>query len=216
MNLSVVSWRFSLETSQKVFGCCWSETLCRHEQECIQEPLFQVSAGDLHKLWLCLDNTAGTHRSIQFRIRLFILTSSFPSEHYDKAMNKFTLTNRSALDAIFLTMKLSEPLKDDFIASDTLMLNSLAKKCPIMFVRERRTWDSYFSPLQWEHVWWTYRNASACLDLFLRSLPVGSYFNTVCFGSDSTSLFPASFEYNDENVQKALEGGSGVERGSWG
>ena len=42
------------------------------------------------------------------------------------------------------------------------------------------------------------------LKLFLHSLPVGSKFNVVSFGSSYVNLFDHSLTYNDENFKKAI------------
>ena len=47
--------------------------------------------------------------------------------------------------------------------------------------------------------------AREALLLFLHSIPVGSKFNVVSYGSNHTKLFPQSVEYNDENFEKAVE-----------
>ena len=49
------------------------------------------------------------------------------------------------------------------------------------------------------------RKASECLDLFIRSLPVNSYFNIIRFGSSFEKLFDTSAQYNETNINKALE-----------
>ena len=46
--------------------------------------------------------------------------------------------------------------------------------------------------------------ATECLELFLRSLPVGSFFNVVRFGSRFEYLFENSVEYNEENLERAI------------
>ena len=55
------------------------------------------------------------------------------------------------------------------------------------------------------------KRARQCMDVFLRSLPVGSYFNIIRFGSDFTSLFPKSVEYNKVNFKKAIQYASKME-----
>ena len=47
--------------------------------------------------------------------------------------------------------------------------------------------------------------AQDALKLFLHSLPEGSKFNIVQFGSTHKSTFPQSVEYNEENLQIALD-----------
>ncbi|TNV84285.1 hypothetical protein FGO68_gene9917 [Halteria grandinella] len=49
------------------------------------------------------------------------------------------------------------------------------------------------------------RLAREALKLFLHSLPIGSTFNVVSFGSDYNQLFQESVEYNDENFKYAVE-----------
>ena len=46
------------------------------------------------------------------------------------------------------------------------------------------------------------KNAKAALELFLRSLPIGSYFNVVSFGDKFHSLSEVSLEYTPENFDK--------------
>lgn len=46
--------------------------------------------------------------------------------------------------------------------------------------------------------------AIEALKLFLHSLPLGSKFNVVPFGSTFTPIFPDSVEYNEENLRTAL------------
>lgn len=47
--------------------------------------------------------------------------------------------------------------------------------------------------------------ANEALSLFLHSLPMGSKFNIVSYGSDYSKLFEESVEYNDENLEYALQ-----------
>lgn len=47
------------------------------------------------------------------------------------------------------------------------------------------------------------RSAGETLVLFLKSLPEGSYFNIIGFGSGYESLFPSSVPYTQENLDKA-------------
>ncbi|XP_069960100.1 von Willebrand factor A domain-containing protein 5A isoform X2 [Cherax quadricarinatus] len=50
------------------------------------------------------------------------------------------------------------------------------------------------------------QSARATLLLFLKSLPIGCFFNIISFGSDFCSLFPAgSCEYNEETLARACE-----------
>jgi hypothetical protein len=46
--------------------------------------------------------------------------------------------------------------------------------------------------------------AVGALKLFLHSLPLGSKFNVVSFGTDFKKLFPNSADYNEENLKIAL------------
>ena len=46
--------------------------------------------------------------------------------------------------------------------------------------------------------------AVGALKLFLHSLPIGSKFNVVSFGSNFEKLFPDSVEYNEENLKIAV------------
>jgi von Willebrand factor A domain-containing protein 5 len=46
--------------------------------------------------------------------------------------------------------------------------------------------------------------AVGALKLFLHSLPIGSKFNVVSFGSDFTKIFPQSVVYNEENLKIAV------------
>lgn len=47
--------------------------------------------------------------------------------------------------------------------------------------------------------------AQDALNLFLHSLPEGSKFNIVHFGSTHKNLFPQSVLYNEENLKIALD-----------
>jgi hypothetical protein len=46
--------------------------------------------------------------------------------------------------------------------------------------------------------------AVEALKLFLHSIPLGSKFNIISFGSDYAKLFPTSVEYGEETFAKAL------------
>jgi hypothetical protein len=46
--------------------------------------------------------------------------------------------------------------------------------------------------------------AVGALKLFLHSLPIGSKFNVVSFGTDFEKLFPDSVEYNEDNLKIAV------------
>lgn len=47
--------------------------------------------------------------------------------------------------------------------------------------------------------------ASECLEIFIKSLPLNSFFNVVLFGSKFVELFEKSIEYKDEFVEKAID-----------
>lgn len=49
------------------------------------------------------------------------------------------------------------------------------------------------------------RQAKEALQLFIRSLPPDSKFNIVSFGSDYKLMFQESVEFNNENLEIALE-----------
>ena len=49
------------------------------------------------------------------------------------------------------------------------------------------------------------KKASECLDLFIRSLPVNSYFNIIIFGTTFEMLFEKSVQYSKSNIKKALD-----------
>lgn len=49
------------------------------------------------------------------------------------------------------------------------------------------------------------RLAVEALKLFLHSLPIGSKFNVVSYGSYYTKLFEQSMPYNDETFEKAIQ-----------
>ncbi len=49
------------------------------------------------------------------------------------------------------------------------------------------------------------RQAKLALLIFLKSLPVGSYFNVISFGSSFTQLFETSQPYEDSIVRNAIE-----------
>ena len=46
--------------------------------------------------------------------------------------------------------------------------------------------------------------AIEALKLFLHSIPIGSKFNVYSFGSNFEKLFPASIDYNESNLKKAI------------
>lgn len=46
--------------------------------------------------------------------------------------------------------------------------------------------------------------ARDALSIFLHSLPEGSKFNIIPFGSSHEFLFPKAVEYNQQNLEKAL------------
>lgn len=46
--------------------------------------------------------------------------------------------------------------------------------------------------------------AAEAVKLFMHSLPIGSKFNIVSYGSEHTKLFETSQPYNDENFEKAI------------
>ncbi|KAK8842130.1 von Willebrand factor A domain-containing protein 5A [Tritrichomonas musculus] len=48
------------------------------------------------------------------------------------------------------------------------------------------------------------KKASECLEFFIKSLPEGSFFNVVCFGSRFEKLFDSSVSYNDQTLEKAV------------
>jgi hypothetical protein len=47
--------------------------------------------------------------------------------------------------------------------------------------------------------------AVEALKLFLHSIPIGSKFNVVSFGSNYTKMFPKCIDYNEESLEKAVD-----------
>jgi uncharacterized protein with von Willebrand factor type A (vWA) domain len=47
--------------------------------------------------------------------------------------------------------------------------------------------------------------AKDALKLFLKSLPINSYFNVISFGSASNKMFPNSVIFNSQNLQTAIK-----------
>ena len=54
------------------------------------------------------------------------------------------------------------------------------------------------------------RSARETLVLFLKSLPEGSYFNILGFGSSYEKLFPSSVCYNEQHLEKAIQHTQGM------
>lgn len=133
---------------------------------------------------------------------------------YDKQAHVFQLTDKKEVDAIILTMKLSEPPKDDFIVAGNFMLvNLVADDVHSLISRTKTKTNNEFvfvvdcsGSMSGSRI----EKARVCLDLFLRSLPMGSYFNVFFFGSSYKSLFNKCQEYNDANVQQALQSASSM------
>lgn len=48
------------------------------------------------------------------------------------------------------------------------------------------------------------RLAVEALKLFLHSLPLGSKFNVISFGSNFSKLFPESIDYNEKSLKFAV------------
>ena len=49
------------------------------------------------------------------------------------------------------------------------------------------------------------QKATEALKIFLNSMPVGSYFNVLSFGSNFKYMFDTSKEYSEKNLKSALE-----------
>ena len=144
------------------------------------------------------------------------LTSNCRAGRYDKTKHVFRLMDKKAVDAIIMTMNLTEPPKDDFIvAGNFMMMNLVADEVHRVISSPKtktKTNNEFVFVVDCSGSMSGSRieKARVCLDLFLRSLPMGSYFNVFRFGSSYKHLFKECQEYNDANVQKALQSASSM------
>ncbi|XP_061170036.1 von Willebrand factor A domain-containing protein 5A-like [Saccostrea echinata] len=100
---------------------------------------------------------------------------------------------------------LEKGMKDcgkSFLSTDVLMINFSPEfknldtdmPCEFVFIIDRS--ESMRGPRM--------KKAKETLLLLLKSLPVNCIFNVVSFGSRFSSLFPKSVEYNEKNLEEAL------------
>lgn len=141
------------------------------------------------------------------------VSGNAPSDVYDSASKKFSVKNIDNRDAIVISFTLSEPIHNDFfVTGQYLVLSFFGKDVATLASRETQNREFVFVvDCSGSMAGGRIKRARECMDVFLRSLPVGSYFNIIRFGSRFTSLFNKSAEYSRWNFRKAIRYASNLE-----
>ena len=137
------------------------------------------------------------------------VSSNCQSEVYCKTSKKLSIADIGDQETIVISVTLSESFHNDFFVSGQYMTLTF-------FGHE----VSSMEPKNNEFVFVVDCSGSMagsridcardCLDIFLRSLPIGSYFNIFRFGSKVQCFSERSVEYNQESFAKAIEYSKGL------
>ena len=124
---------------------------------------------------------------------------------YDPTSGKIAFSTSSKdVSSIIVTLKLSHPLESECVAAGKYMAVSLTGSELEKSMPKTKN-DEFIFVIDCSGSMSGSRIISAreCLQAFLSSLPVGSYFNVIRFGSSLHSLFPTAVPYNEETYGKA-------------
>lgn len=112
---------------------------------------------------------------------------------YDKAMQKITITYEEKISNVAIKSKIDN---ETYIGVSVLpdIPNSVLKPIEYYLVLDCS------GSMKGEPI----RIATNALTLFIRSLPVGCFFNVIRFGSAFQAMYPQVVEYNEANFKDAL------------
>ena len=135
---------------------------------------------------------------------IFDVSSNSASGRYDKDTCKFCLSSAEGLSAVVVTVNFGASLKDEFFVGGPFMGVSVFGREFKGFSSEQNNEFIFVVDCSGSMRGGRIHKAGECLDLFLRSLPVGSYFNIYRFGSRFNKLFDESVVYDDDTFGKAI------------
>ena len=126
-----------------------------------------------------------------------------PSEVYCKASRKLSIADISDQEGIVIAVTRSESLHNDFFVSGQYMALSFFGS-EVSGLQPANNEFVFVVDCSGSMACSRINSARDCMDIFLRSLPAGSYFNILRFGSTFQCFSERSVEYNQENFEKAI------------
>ena len=121
---------------------------------------------------------------------------------YDQVTGKFSLSGKSKLSAVIVSVRFREGMKDEaLIGGDFMSVSVFGRE---LAVGETNSEFVFVVDCSGSMGGERIANAKECLALLIRSIPIGSYFNVYRFGSRFTKLFEDSLQYDDDTFSKAL------------
>ena len=179
------------------------------------DPMAPVPAGKEHQV---VSAVSWFHMTVEGAERVAEVTSPTHSiivtPKIDVDQLEVSLSKEKALGSdLVILLKMKKPYtpkalveggvekKGEFMSNPAVMLNffpnfaNVEEACEFVFVVDRSgsMWGSYI------------RSARETLVLFLKSLPEGSYFNIIGFGSSYKTLFHETVPYDEQHLEKAIK-----------
>ena len=133
---------------------------------------------------------------------------------YNKKTQVLSISKKDDhFDAVIITMEFAKPLSDNFnVAGTYLALNFYGQGLENRLDLCQATNNEFVfvvdcsSSMSGERI----LRARQCLDMFIRSLPIGCYFNIISFGSSYDKLFERSAKYDEQSFAMAVEYGDNL------
>ena len=134
---------------------------------------------------------------------------------YNKKTQVLSISKKDDhFDAVIITMEFAKPLSDNFdVAGTYLALNFYGHGLEDRLDLCQETNNEFVFVVDCSDSMWGDRllKARQCLDLFIRSLPIGCYFNIISFGSSYDMLFKRSTKLDERSFAKAVKYGDNLQ-----
>ena len=144
------------------------------------------------------------------------VTSNAKNGVYNQQTHVFSISGKDDnLDAIIMTMRFHDALQDSVtVAGKYMALTLFGRSLDSLLPADADASKNEFvfvvdcsGSMNGVRI----KQAKLCLDLFIRSLPIGCYFNVIRFGSNYKTLFKTSTEYNKKTFSKAVKYANAIE-----
>jgi hypothetical protein len=164
---------------------------------------FPLSVCTQSTLETSLDKFLSGIFSFQFHIesvQSLNLVKSNCGGKWDSLSSTFSLDTVPQSNSIILTTEFLEPIQSISVVNEDILFTTL---CPQLPDTNISLSDFIFlidcsGSMSGEKI----QRAKECLEFFLRSLPIGSFFNIICFGSRFKSNYENLVQYNDDDTLK--------------
>ena len=142
------------------------------------------------------------------------VTSNSNHGVYNKQTHIFSISEKDEqIDAVIMTIEFADALQDSVtVAGKYMAVNMFCRSLDDLAPPSEDSKKEFVFIVDCSGSMYGVKitQAKTCLDLFIRSLPVGCYFNVICFGSTYQPLFQNSKEYNQKTFLEAVKYANGI------